>query len=186
MSVQIARHCFTVAEYERMGEAGIFSADDRLELIEGEIVEMLPIGSRHAACVKRLSAFLNRRLSQAVIISVQDPIVLNDYSEPQPDVALLKQRDDFYENAHPEADDVLLVIEVADTTLEYDRQIKVPLYARSGVPEVWVVNLVDERIETFARPAGGSYQVTGLVGRGETVRSQTVAGLAVDASDVLG
>src|SRR5919206_2831256 len=101
MSVQIAKHWFTVAEYERMGEAGIFSADDRVELIEGEIVEMSPIGKRHAACVNRLNKLLGQAVGASTIVSVQNPIRLDDYSEPQPDVALLKPRADFYEQSLP-------------------------------------------------------------------------------------
>lgn len=136
MSLQVAKHFFTVAEFERMGKAGIFSEDARVELIEGEIVEISPIGSRHAACVKRLSMYLSRALGDKFIISTQDPIQLDDFTQPQPDVALLQRRQDFYESAHPKPQDVLLLIEVADTTVDYDRLIKLPLYARAGIPEV--------------------------------------------------
>ena len=132
MSLQIARHCFTVAEFERMGEAGVFPYGARLELIEGEIVEMSPIGSRHAACVKFLSRFMNRAVGDIALVSTQDPIQLDEFSEPQPDVALLRLRDDFYRGAHPTPADVFLIIEVADTTVEYDRLVKVPLYAKAG------------------------------------------------------
>ncbi|MDQ3917533.1 MAG: Uma2 family endonuclease, partial [Acidobacteriota bacterium] len=135
MSVEIARHFFTVDEFERMGAAGIFHPDDRLELIGGEIVEMSPIGSSHAACVKFLSALLQRLFGGTLIVSTQDPIRLDDFSEPQPDVALLRWREDFYRHAHPTPADVLLVVEVADTTVESDRQVKIPLYARAGIPE---------------------------------------------------
>ncbi|HEX8475086.1 MAG TPA: Uma2 family endonuclease [Pyrinomonadaceae bacterium] len=186
MSLAINRHFFTVAEFERMGEAGILSQDARFELIEGEIIEISPIGSRHAACVKSLNKFLNRTVGDIAIVSIQDPIRLSDFSEPQPDVTLLRLRDDFYRNAHPRAEDVLLVIEVADTTLETDRQIKLPLYASAGVAEVWIVNLVDEQIETYAGLSGGAYQSVGRYGRGERVQSQNISQLVVDAADVLG
>ncbi len=186
MSVEVAKHIFTVTEYERMGEAGILAADARVELIEGEIIEMSPIGSRHAACVKRLSALFNRRLGQTVVVSVQDPIVLNEYSAPQPDVVLLKPRTDFYEKAHPTVDDALLIVEVADTTLQYDRQIKLPMYARAGVREVWIVNLTDERVEIYADPSGETYQSTNIRTRGEELQPRAFENLRLGASDIFG
>jgi Uma2 family endonuclease len=186
MSVQVARHSFTVAQYERMGEAGILSENDRVELIEGEIVEMSPIGERHAACVGRLTQVLSLLFQRQAILWIQNPIRLDDYSEPQPDVSVLKPRADFYGQALPTPADVLLIIEVSDSTLEYDRQIKVPLYARAGVPEVWIVNLADERIETYADPAAGAYQMTAVAGRGEEVRAQGLASLRLSVAEVLG
>src|SRR5215210_2437052 len=125
MSQQLAKHWITVDEYERMGEAGIFHPDARLELLEGEIYQMSPIGIPHAACVKFLSTLLNRLFNGKLLVSVQDPVRLNDLSEPQPDIALLRWRDDFYRGAHPTPDDVLLVVEVAETTLTADRKVKV-------------------------------------------------------------
>lgn len=186
MSVQIARHFFTVAEYERMGEAGIFPEGERVELIEGEIVEMSPIGERHAACVGRLAQFLILLFQRQAIVWIQNPIRLNDYSEPQPDVALLKPRPDFYAQALPTPEDVLLVIEVSDSTLEYDRQIKAPMYARAGVAEVWIVNLADELIETYADATGGEYQTTASAVRGEEVQARSVASLRLSVAEVLG
>jgi Uma2 family endonuclease len=186
MSVQVAKHTFTVAEYERMGEAGILSENDRVELVEGEIINMSPIGERHAACVGRLTQLLVLLLQRTAILWVQNPIRLDDYSEPQPDVAVLRPRDDFYGNSLPTPGDVLLLIEVSDSTLEYDRQIKLPLYARAGVPEVWVVNLGEEVVETYSQPSGGSYQSAGRFARGEVVQSSAVEALGVEASAVLG
>jgi Uma2 family endonuclease len=186
MSVEVARHSFTVAQYERMGEAGILSENDRVELIEGEIVEMSPIGERHAACVGRLTQILSLLFQRQAILWIQNPIRLNDYSEPQPDVAVLKPRADFYGKALPTPADVLLVIEVSDSTLEYDRQIKVPLYARAGVPEVWVVNLADERIETYADSVSGAYRTTASAGRGDEVRAHGVASLRLSVEEVIG
>ncbi|HEY7911893.1 MAG TPA: Uma2 family endonuclease, partial [Blastocatellia bacterium] len=118
MSVQVEKWVFTVDEYHRMSEAGILTEADRVELIEGEIIKMSPIGKQHAACVKRLNAILSRKVGDAAIISVQDPIRLDDYSEPEPDVALLRPRDDFYSGELPGAEDVFLIIEVADTSVE--------------------------------------------------------------------
>ncbi|MGB7923518.1 MAG: Uma2 family endonuclease [Pyrinomonadaceae bacterium] len=186
MSLQVAKHCFTVAEFERMGEAGIFREDARLELIEGEIVEMSPIGSRHAACIDLLARLLRRQVEDFAIIRVQSPIQLDDFSEPQPDIALLKLRDDFYRHAHPTPADVLLVIEVADTTVEYDRLVKVPLYAKAEIKEVWVINLPAERIEIYAEPLSGAYQIIREVKPGEEARAQSIAGLVVSASTTIG
>jgi len=186
MSVQIARHWFTVAEYNRMGETGIFSEDDRVELIEGEIIEMSPIGERHAACVDALAELFREQLQRQVIVRVQNPIQLGNYSEPQPDVALLKRRDDFYRRAHPTSQDVLLVVEVAETTLEYDRQIKAPLYAQAGIEELWIVNLADEQIEIYAQPANGAYQSQRQAGRGETINSPGTFNLTLSVDEILG
>ena|SRR3982751_1602212 len=186
MSLQIARHFFTVAEFERMGEAGIFTKDSRLELIEGEIVEMSPIGSRHAACVKFLSRFLNKVIGDKALVSTQDPVHLNDNSEPQPDVALLRLRDDFYSHAHPRPEDVLLIIEVADTTVDYDRLVKVPLYAKARIKEVWLVNLPAEQIEIYAEPSGGAYQIIKQIKRGEEAQAHSIPVVVVSADTVLG
>ena len=183
---EISRYYFTVAEFERMGEAGVFTKDARLELIEGEIIEMSPIGSRHAACVSFLNRFLNRAVGDIALVSVQNPIRLNDFSEPEPDIALLRLRDDFYRDAHPTPADVLLIIEVADTTLAYDRQVKMPLYAKAGVAEVWIINLTEEQIEIYAEPADGTYQTIVNFRRGEEARAHTIANLAVSVADVLG
>jgi len=184
--VQITRHSFTVAEYERMGQVGIFSEDDRVELVCGEIVEMSPIGEPHAACVGRLTQIITLLLLRSAIVWVQNPIVLDDYSEPQPDVAVLKPRADFYGQAHPRPEDVLLVIEVSDTTLKYDRLVKAPLYARAGIPEVWVVNLADELVEAYVDPAEGAYRTTTTYARGEEVQSRSLAALRVSVAEILG
>jgi Uma2 family endonuclease len=183
MSVQVAK--FTVEQYERMIEAGVFPPEYRAELINGEIIEMSPIGSRHAACVGRLTRILTRMLDEP-IVWVQNPIRLGDHSEPEPDIAVLKPREDFYAGSLPTAADVLLVIEVSDSTLEYDRRIKVPLYARSGVPELWIVNLTDERIETYADAAGDAYRLEGDAGRGDEARARGVAGLRLGVEEILG
>ncbi|HYY41710.1 MAG TPA: Uma2 family endonuclease, partial [Pyrinomonadaceae bacterium] len=124
MSVQIAKRYFNVSEYYRMAEAGILTEADRVELINGEIIKMSPIGSLHAACVKGLNQLLHRQMGDAALIGVQDPIRLNDFSEPEPDITLLRPRPDRYAQAHPTSPDVLLVVEVADTTVLYDRNVK--------------------------------------------------------------
>jgi Uma2 family endonuclease len=153
-----ARHRWTVADYHKMGEVGLLTEDARVELIEGEIVEMAPIGSPHGGKVKRLNNLLVSLLAKKVIVSTQDPIILGDHSEPQPDIALLKWRDDYYGKAHPRPQDVLLVIEVSDTTVRYDRDVKIPLYARHAIAEAWLLNLPNQCLEVYRNPQAGKYQ----------------------------
>ena len=186
MSVQVVKRSFTVAEYRRMVEVGILSESDRVELIDGEVFEMSPIREPHAASVDVLNEVVRDRLGHSVIVRVQGPIQLDDFSEPQPDISILKRRDDFYRHAHPRPEDVLLVIEVSDTTLEYDGKVKVPLYARAGIPETWVVNLPEERIEVYSDPTGGEYQTVRSYARGQRLQSHTLASLRVSISKVLG
>ncbi len=185
-SVRVNRRSFTVAEYERMGRFGVFSPEERVELVCGEIIRMSPIGERHAACVDFLTQFITLRLRRRAIVRVQNPIELDDYSEPQPDVTVLKPRGDFYRNAHPRPEDVLLVIEVSDSTLELDRRVKVPLYAGAMIAEAWLVNLPEEHIEVYSDPAGGEYRTVRLYGRGDRLQSHTLAGLRVAVGKVLG
>ncbi len=186
MAQQLAKHWITADEYERMGEAGIFRPDSQLELLEGEIYEMSPIGSSHAACVNALSLLLNQLFGGVLLVSTQNPIRLDDYSEPQPDLALLRWRDDFYRRAHPTPNDVLLVIEVADTTIDSDRRIKLALYAKAGIKEVWLVNLPGEQIEIYAEPSGGGYQITKQIKRGEKAQAHSIPKLVVSADTMLG
>lgn len=169
-----------------MVEAGILREDARVELIGGEVVEMSPIGERHAACVAWLTQTITLLLQRAFLVWAQNPVQLDDYSEPQPDVVVLKPRDDFYGNGHPKPEDILLVIEVSDSTLAYDKQVKVPLYARAGIPEVWIVNIKEERVEVFADPSGGAYQTTATFSRGEEVQSRSLAALRLGASEIFG
>jgi len=185
-SVEVNRRSFTVAEYERMGQFGIFSEDARVELVCGEIIQMSPIGKGHAACVDFLAQFITLRLRRSAIVRVQNPVLLDDFSEPQPDLLILKRRADFYRHAHPRPEDVLLVIEVSDSTLEYDRKVKMPLYAGAGIPEAWLVNLPDERIEVYSDPAGGEYQTVRTYARGQKLQSHTLASLRLSVSKVLG
>jgi Uma2 family endonuclease len=169
-----------------MAEAGILTEDDRVELIEGEIVEMSPIGSRHAACVNRLNMLLGGQAGQDLIISVQNPIVVDDYSEPEPDVAVLRMRDDYYSQELPKASDVLLVIEVADTSVEIDRGVKIPLYARAGVPLAVLVDLQRELLEVHAEPVSGKYQSVRTYRRGDSVELEASKRLSLSVDAVLG
>ncbi|MDT7688490.1 MAG: hypothetical protein QOE46_1249 [Acidobacteriota bacterium] len=186
MSVQVLRRHFSVGEYYRMAAAGLFSEDDRVELVEGEIIEMNPIGSRHAACVGRLTELLGNSARDVAIVWVQNPVQVNDYSEPLPDVALLKRRDDFYSQANPGPSDVLLVVEVADSSVGYDREVKVPLYARAGIPEVWLVNLPEDVVEIYAGLSEGTYREVRLVKRGDNLTSTSISTLTLDADSILG
>ncbi|MGH8729931.1 MAG: Uma2 family endonuclease [Burkholderiales bacterium] len=186
MSAEPARRHFNVTEYYRMGEAGVFSEDDRVELIQGEIVEMSPIGIRQAACVDRLARLLQQQVGQHCIVRVQNPVRLNELSEPQPDIVLLKQRDDFYASRHPLPEDVLLIIEVAESSAGYDRKTKAPLYAAAKIPELWIVDLVQGVIEIFNQLASTAYQSKSNVARSETVISNAVSGLRIAATDMLG
>lgn len=148
----------SVEDYYRMGEAGIFDEDDRVELIEGEIIEMSPIGSFHAGMGARLSEWLMSKLRGRAIGWTQNPIRLGRHSVPQPDFALLRPRTDHYMQSLPTAADVLLVVEVADTSLRTDREIKAPLYARHGLPEYWLVDIVGRCVEVYQAPQEGQYQ----------------------------
>lgn len=186
MGAQVMKHRFTVEEYHRMGAAGIFSEDDRVELIEGEIVEMSPIGSRHAACVDRLNHLFSQRAGERTIVRVQNPIRLSGHSEPQPDLALLRPRLNFYAHAHPSPEDVLLVVEVAETLADYDREVKVPLSARAGIPEVWLAELDAEKIEVYRQPGPHGYQEVQTVRRGQQLFPQAFPELALASDDILG
>src|ERR1043165_7158871 len=186
MAVNLAKHYFTVSEYERMGESGIFAPEARVELIEGEIVEMSPIGSRHAACVRLLARTITKLVGDNGIVSTQSPGRLNDFSEPQPDVAILRFREDFYRDAHPEPSDVFLIIEVADTTIQYDRHVKMPLYASAGIAEALIFNLPDDQLEVYWQPEGGVYQKKAVLKRGEQFSSAAVTGLLLNVEIIPG
>ena len=169
-----------------MAQAGVLKEDDRVELIEGEIVEMAPIGSRHAACVNRLTRLLSQHVGQHALLGPQNPIRLGERSEPQPDMALLRLRDDFYTAAHPGPEDIFLLIEVADTSVDYDREIKVSLYARFGIGEVWVVDLPAERIEVYRGPGPEGYRQTRIVGADEHLAPEAFPHVALSAREILG
>ena len=186
MAIELKRRRFTVDDYYRMAEVGILTEDDRVELLDGEIVEMTPIGSDHAGHVKRLTALFTSRLGDRVIVSVQDPIRLSRHSEPQPDVALLRRRADFYSRAHPRPEDVLLLIEVADASVETDRRIKMPLYARAGLQEVWLVDLTTERVEVYREPTVEGYREMRALARGQGLAPQAFPDLALGVNDLLG
>jgi len=176
------RHRFSVADYHRMGETGILGEDDRVELLDGEIVEMTPIGSPHGGRVKRLNYLLTRAVGEHAIVAAQDPVVLDERSEPEPDIALLRPRADFYTDSHPRPEDVLLLIEVADLSLEKDRRVKVPLYARHGIPETWIADTVHRCVRRFAEPEDGTYHKQEELDLSRPTPLPGLPGYAVDLS----
>ncbi len=153
----IVRRKITVEEYEAMYEAGVFKPDERLELINGEILKVAPMNAPHIAHVANLSRLLIETFGKRITVFTQLPVVLSEDSEPEPDIALLKWRKDHYFSRKATASDVYLLIEVADTSLLYDRRIKLPLYARAGIPEVWIVNLQARELEVYRNPKGEAY-----------------------------
>ena len=173
------RRRFTVHDYHRMGESGILSEDDRTELIDGEIVQMTPIGGRHAACVNELTRILVGAVGRDAVVSVQNPIRLDDFHEPQPDLAVLRRREDYRSGRLPGSDDVVLLIEVADTTLRYDRGVKLPLYARAGIPEVWLVDLGGGILERHIESGGAGFAVVDRAEGDQTLHSTALVGLAL-------
>ena len=160
MAVEVAtmRRRFTRAEYYRMAEAGILAEDDRVELIEGEIVQMSPIGRLHKAFVGNLSQLLSMRFAERAVVWTQNPIILTDDTEPQPDVTVLRRRAPSYRERDAYAEDVLLLIEVADTSLAYDRTTKLRLYAEAGIPEYWIVDCTTEAVEIYRTPGPNGYR----------------------------
>ncbi|MCB0572747.1 MAG: Uma2 family endonuclease [Phaeodactylibacter sp.] len=157
MAIQLSQRLINVKEYQKMAEVGILADDDRIELLEGKLIELSPVGRKHAAMVKRLTALLYDILAGELIISVQGPIRLGEYSEPEPDLALLELSSNYYEDHLPEAKNVLLIIEVADSSLEKDRAVKLPIYAGAGIPEYWVVSLEARSVEVYRSPRGDGY-----------------------------
>jgi len=182
----VTRRRFTTAEYHAMAEAGVLAEDERVELIAGEIVRMTPIGSQHAGCVKGLNRRLSRVLGDRATIAVQDPIVLDDASEPEPDVAVLRFREDDYRSLHPKSGDVLFLIEVADTSVDYDRNVKLPLYAQAGIPEAWLVRLPGACIEIHRSPAATGYQEMRTLHPGDRVSPLAFPDLELTVAAILG
>jgi len=177
---------FTIEMYHKLGELGVFDEDDRVELLDGQIVEMTPIGAAHGACVLRLNTLLARRSSSGVAVSMQNPVVLGPRWEPQPDIAALKRSGGFGGAWVPSARDVVLVIEVADSSLERDRDLKIPRYARDGIPEAWLVDLNDESISLFRNPGPEGYSEAVTVTRGAILRPVHLPDVEITADEILG
>jgi len=185
MSVQALKRLFTIEEYYQMGRSGIFTEDDRVELIEGEIIQMTPIGNTHAGCVRWLIQLFRRYPSDLFIIDAQNPLRLSNYTEPQPDIVLLKPRPNNYRRAHPVPEDVFLVIEVADSSLCYDKNVKIPIYAKSNIAECWLVNLQDRNIEIYRQPTDNGYQQIQTITPDQILSPQAFPDFFLKASEIL-
>lgn len=182
---RFVRHRLSVADYGRLAEAGVLAPDARVELIEGEVIDMAPMGTRHRAAVMRMSQLLHEIVGHGAQVSTQLPLRLGDSSQPEPDLALLKPRDDFYASALPTGHDSFLVIEIADTTLAYDVRIKAPLYARHGVPELWVLDLSGGLLRRFRAPHDGAYTDVAALQRPGVQPLPGLPGCSVDLSALL-
>lgn len=176
----------SVEVYHLMAQRGAFHPDERVELVGGRIFDMSPVGSVHARCVKFLNAFFSAQAGRRFIVSVQDPIILDDESEPQPDIAVLRHVDDYYKNELPHAKDVLLIVEVADTSVDFDRSVKLQRYAQAGIPEAWLIDLINDRVEIHYAPEKSGYDRSKIYQRGENASSETMPGITLPAGDILG
>ena len=186
-SLVLTRHKLSVEDYYRMADAGILGEDDRVELIEGELIDMAPIGQDHATIVDRLNEALVLACAKRAIVSAQNRLRLNRLNEPQPDFSVLRRRADFYgtgERAGPS--DALLVVEVADGSLRFDRTVKLPLYAQSGVAEVWLVDVKRRSVETYRRPVGDRYSETSVHVRGEALALSAAPEIRVQVDEIFG
>jgi Uma2 family endonuclease len=180
------KRLFTVHEYHKMGEAGILTEDDRVELIEGEIVVMPPIGEGHFGNVNRFTHLFVRNFSGQAVVHIQNPVRLGLKSEPEPDVVLLRFREDFYSGKFPEPDDVLLLVEVAESSLGYDRNTKVPLYAKAGIQECWIVDLIHRVIVVHRDPSRSRYRTVQQVKPGDSIAPLAFPDVTLAVSDLLG
>lgn len=177
---------FSVAEYELIGSTGIFSEGNRIELIEGEIVEMAAKGTAHVVCVSRLNHWFGRRSDNLYWVLVQDPIVVSDVSEPEPDITLTRIKPDDYRSGLPRPSDIYLVIEVAESSLSFDRGRKADLYARAGIVEYWVVDAVNSRFEIFRLPSPQGYREVRTFYPGESVSPLAFPDLVLPVSEIVG
>ncbi|MCQ8130000.1 Uma2 family endonuclease [Methylomonas rivi] len=179
------KHLTDIAEWHRMGEAGIFPPDCRMELIEGEILHMAPIGFNHAGHVNRLISTLTVLAQGQAIPSAQNPVQLSDLSEPEPDFLLLHPEPNFYTTRHPNASDVLLLVEVSDTTLRFDRSQKLRLYASHNIPEYWIVNLIDDCLEVYRQPQDGDYLHKIVLGKSDSLNLVALPEVRIEVAAIL-
>ena len=186
MALQLQHWKFTVEQFEQMGAAGILDEDDRVELVDGEIVEMSPIGAPHLHCVNRLTRLLVLAAGDRAVVQVQNPVRIGEYQEFLPDLSLLRPLPPDTPEDVPAAPDVLLVIEVADTTMRHDRGVKLPRYARAGVPEVWIVDLQRGHLLVYREPGDDGYRRTQTVRRGASVAPLSLPDQPIDVDAILG
>ena len=185
MAVDVERRRFSADEYQRMGDAGIFSDTDRVELIDGEILTMSPIGPRHCAVVDRVNRIMVLAAGTRAIVRVQGSIRLNGFTEPEPDLVLLRPRDDFYRGGHPQPPDILLVLEIAEASLRYDREVKAALYARAGIVEYWLADQVNGAVTRHTAPQDGVYREVTTCERGQSLSPRHLSDCTVAVDDLL-
>jgi Uma2 family endonuclease len=185
MRTEVTKKLFTVDEYYRMADAGILNEDSRVELINGEIIQMSPIGNPHMACVDRATAVFAAALAGRAMVSIQNPVTIDNYNEPQPDVVLMKTRADYYLSKRHTPEDTLLLVEVADTTLAYDRKVKLPIYAASKIQEVWIVDIEHDAILVHRDPADRSYKTRLTLHRGDSVSLIAIPDVVFKVEDFL-
>jgi Uma2 family endonuclease len=185
MQIEVAKKLFTVDEYDRMAEAGILGLQDRLELIDGEIIQMSPVGERHACCVRHALHLFMTSLNGRAVVSVQSPVQLNNYTEPDPDLVVLKPTADYYAST-VWATDALLIVEVSDTTLRFDRTVKLPKYAAAGIAEVWIENLQTGELLVYRNPSGDRYLVSRTLQHGDTISPLAFPDAVFNVDELLG
>jgi Uma2 family endonuclease len=168
-------HRFSIDDYHQMGEADLFEGK-RVELLEGQIIDIFPIKPKHAGAVAFLIHHLSRQLSDDYIVNAQNPIALSDHSEPEPDISVLRYRADFYQRSHPQPKDIHLLIEVSDTSLDKDQKVKLPLYAAAGIPEVWIINLPEKQLEQYTEPTTDGYRLIRIYRAGDTLELDWIEG----------
>jgi len=186
MSVEVIKRRFTVDDYHRMAQTGILLPDDRVELIDGEVVAMSPIGSRHSACIDRATRALVILLMDRAIVRVQSSVRLNRYNEPEPDLVLLRPQADFYASRIPGPADIFLIIEVAESSVDYDREVKAPLYAGAGVPEYWLADLNTRQLVGYSDPADGAYRTLRHHSPGESLAPVLLPECPIAVAELLG
>lgn len=186
MTTEVLKRLFTVEQFHRMIETGIITEGDRVELIRGEIVEIAAIGTKHAAGVRRIGEVLRSKLGSTVFIDSQNPVEVDEHSEPEPDIAVLRRRGDFYLSAHPTPEDVFLLIEVSDSTIRYDRTVKIPLYAEDNIAEAWIVDVNAELVEVYRQPSATGYRSLQTFTRGQTIELLAFPEVPIAIDELLG
>ena len=185
MEAEVKKRLFTVEEYHQMAEAGILSEDDRVELIDGEIIQMSPIGHRHMVCVNRANTLFIQAFGNGAVVSPQNPVRLTVWTEPQPDLVVFKPRADFYAKKEPVPEDVLFMVEIAETTLSYDRKIKLPRYAAAGIPEFWIGDLKNDILHVYRNPGRETYNIALILHPSESILPLAFPDVTFQVSELL-
>jgi Uma2 family endonuclease len=186
MPLPLLKGPFTVEAYHRLAELGLLGDDDRVELLDGQIVAMTPMGPEHTRCVHALTQLLSRLVGETAIVRVHNPLVLSARCEPHPDLAAVKPRADTYRGAHPRPEDVLLLVEVADGSADLERRVRVPLYAKAGIPEVWLVDLHHHVVQVYRRPRPAGYLEMRPLGRGDALSALLLPTGSIAVDEILG